>query len=287
MLKITQHEIEAGDNFHLGDEEAFNLFQRFFHRDKSLHDDNNKFFTSGVKHESVDKKPVMSHFRMWLTPKMPHDAFGEMSRAMDDVLYHTPVETVGGFKVHVVFNGTNFQYRRYQSLTNEYIAPNPNGPATFAKMDPESGSYYVNFAESGPPHQVAALHVLQGNVGILYARKNFGLMKPWIFKMHQVDFADYLKAYKADLLVAAEARANRYYEHSEKAFEAGNNALARVWLERSIFHTPRHLSAHLYYCLGLVFHNLGRPLSSELCFEESIDILPPMKAKIDAIRNPM
>jgi tetratricopeptide (TPR) repeat protein len=287
MLKITWHDVEAGDNFHLGDDEAFNLFQRFLHKDNPLHDANNRFFTGGVKHESVDKRPVMSHFRMWLTPKMPHDAFGEMSRAMDDVLYHTPVESVGGFKVHVVFNGTNFQYRRYQSLTNEYIAPKPSGPMTFAKMDPESGSYYVNFAESGDPHQVAALHVLQGNLGVLYVREKYGLMKPWIYRMHQVDFADFIKAYCADLLIATEARATRYYEHSERAFEAGNNAIARIWLERSIFHAPRHLSAYLYYCLGLVFHNLGRPLSSEMCFAESIDILPAMKEKINAIRKRM
>lgn len=281
LCRIKNGEVEFGKNFNIGDTQAIEYFQRYYHKDIEQLNVDKKLFENKEPIDPEYKGIRMSHFRMWITPHM-EDNFSDMSKAMDDVLYFRPVDTVGGFKVHVVFDRGNFVYKRYQAVSNEYMVPGK--AATMGLLNAATGSYYINFAETGYPYSHTGLYIREAKIGIIYCRGNFGLMKPLVLPMTEVDFADLLLGFNSHLLIDPDARPQQYINHSEGYFSKGDNDMARFWLEKAMAHGERSKSAYIYWCLALVFHNMGRPLSSELCFEECVSIDENMREKVRILK---
>ena len=111
---------------------------------------------------------------------MTVDKFSKMSNAMDSVIESSNLDSVGGFKVSVVYED-GFKYCPYSKMFNENIEAGP-GRTFFVHGSPAVGGYSVSFWGSSDDYTKIALHVRQGPFGIIYQRNNKGLPRPKLVK---------------------------------------------------------------------------------------------------------
>jgi hypothetical protein len=254
----------------IGDIEAYKYYQQYYlgNKDGNPEDNNNERLINSAE------GPSIKNLKITVNSKVPNDEFFKMGIAMDNVLYYHSLPTVGGFRVQVISDDGKFSYARYTSICNQEIDLIPGQPGRFGFSNPAKGSYNVNFAQGYDNYNYAAIHVLEANLGILYTRVLNGLLKPTLYSFDLLDFSDYISQRKLTILISDDQRPALYYHQAKGLFEKEEYFEAIQRLCKAISFTTRSQSAHLYYVLGLCFHNYGRPLTARLCFEHSAALNP-------------
>jgi hypothetical protein len=260
----------------IGDFEAFTYFQEYYHADRTETPQKGNLSIT-----IVGEAPDIKNIRMTINSKVPNDDFFKMANAMDHVIFNRSVTTVGGFRIQVTFDDEMFSYARYTNISNETLDVIPGQPGRFGWSNAAKGSYNVNCAKGLDNYNYAAIHVKEANLGILYVRERNGLMRPMLYRMDLLDFSDFICEYSLVIFVSEQDRPPKYYNRAKVLFEKGEYFEAIQWICQAIRFTSRLQAAHLYFVLGLSFHNYGRPLSALLCYEHAAGLDPVFQKVLD------
>lgn len=123
----------------------------------------------------------------------------KMNKALDAVIESDEIEEVGGFRITITSNEGKFNYRGYlQSYWSKTITWKIPEGATFHRQalthaSASDGGYTINFFKPNCNLEQLGVHLKQGNFGIVYSRKDNGLLWPTIINMDEVDFYEYVK----------------------------------------------------------------------------------------------
>lgn len=126
------------------------------------------------------------------------DLLQRMTEAMDGVIEDEDLPEVAGFKIKVFYDGSRFVYEGYLDtyFTEQQmqfdLTPGAMIPITHANA--AQGGYTINFFNSRDNYNYVGLHVKQGVFGILFERKDGGLLYPRLLEnTDELDFLDAVK----------------------------------------------------------------------------------------------
>lgn len=275
IVSIKDGDVTKGEVAWVGDQKAFELFQEYYHsKDTPISRDSP--IIPGPR-----EVPTIRNLRMTVNSQVPNDDFSKMSNAMDHVIHYYDVPSVGGFRIQVIHDGNWFAFTRYTNICNDVIEIPKDGTGRFGFSNRAKGSYNVNCAQGYDNYQYAAIHIREADLGILYSRKKGGLMRPVLYHLDLLDFADFIAQYQLLILVADEPRPARYNQRARVLFNKGAYFEAIHWLCQAIRFSQKNNTAYFYFAMGVCFHNHGRPMTAGLCFEHAISLDPQYKAILE------
>jgi tetratricopeptide (TPR) repeat protein len=178
----------------------------------------------------------------------------------------------------VALEGGMFKYRGYLhnymgpmkfKIDSSMVGKNiPIGHGTAG-----NGSYMVNFFNSNSNLNNVALHLLQGELGLIYSRTDNGLLKPKIYKMDEVDFVDFVKEqYALGPTMTTQDQERKYFGRGDSYFKSGNYISAIEWFDKVIGIERGKMKANAHYAKGICFLNLKRMQEGMLEIQKAINI---------------
>ncbi len=253
-------------NSWIGSSNAFSRFQGYFHN------------------QIQDKKNVHSSFiKIEPTISKGDSEFGKVLSTFDKVIGDSDIYEVGGFKVTVILENGAFRYRGYihnymgriefnidSSMINKQI---PIGHG-----DAGNGSFMVNFLNSKTNHSNIAIHILQGGLGIVYSRKDNGLLRPKTYLMDEVDFFDFTRdTYDLWPTMTTQDRELSYFAKGDLCFKNKDYKTAITWFEKISVLENGKIKAKAYYAKGICLLNLKRHHEGIIEIQKAIDIEPSLQ----------
>ena len=174
IYEIKNGEVKRSDFAWIGDVEAFNKFQE------------RRLGHSQQEQYHINCIQIMSD---------TNSDFNKMSSAIDEVISDETIKSVGGFKVCIEYKDKCFKYSFYMQMykTPFTIDISSRSPYILGHDSAAFGGYTINFLGSSENYQHLAIHIKQGDFGIVYSKMDNGIMRPQVFtKIDEVDFYDYI-----------------------------------------------------------------------------------------------
>jgi hypothetical protein len=222
---------------------------------------------------------------MSFTVEVTSTLFSKMSSAMDEVITDTFVDSVGGFKVGVVYDN-GFKYVQYGKMYRSDMEMHGAGAHVMGHGPAEEGAYSINFIGGSADHNIVAVHVRQGKFGVLYERKSNGLLRPAVFQLDEVDFIDLLKEkYNIDAAFGTQDRLQKYIVDGLANFQEGNFAEAKKTFEKGLPIATGKIKADLCLFLGTTHLNLRNPAAAIRIFQQAINTDGSYQTKVMQILN--
>jgi hypothetical protein len=216
-----------------------------------------------------------------------HDAmeqvFTKMNYAMDDVIADEKITCVGGFKVQINFSN-EFYYvpylKDYSSLKSFRIGEDVLiGPAGAAE-----GGYSINFLGGSVDHYSAALHIRQGNIGIVYHRKKSGVMRPYVYHMDEVDFIEFIeKEFQIHSKYPTVSKADKWGESGRKAYEDMDFEKAISFFESAMLFANDEQMADLLFRSAAAYYSSGNHVKANENFDKVVSLTPIYADEIDKL----
>lgn len=199
----------------IGSSDGFDCFQKYFHDPDSI----------------PDTKGEITYFKITKLPdvedKEVQEMYSSLFSSMLGVIEDTSVNEVGGFIVPVMYENSQFVYGHYahffrQPIDADQEIPKDGSPATVQWGNAEDGAFAVNFG--GGKETVIAIHFYQGNLGAIYSRENFGLMRPKMYAgWDEIDFVSMLKKdHDMTLTVTIRHNCGDYGVKGSEEYKSGN-----------------------------------------------------------------
>lgn len=201
------------------------------------------------------------------TPKTVDSILDE---AMDHVLKSGLAPEVNGYRVSVTNDGNFFHYKNYMA-TNMPSHTYTLKANQFAVIDiygtAEEGGYSVSFSENEGRHDMVAIHVRQGEFGVLYEIKNGGLLWPTVISnVDEHEFNDMLQSrfgIRSPVLFSSLQRS--YFIRGNKHFAATDYNKAVTYYELGLKQNEESLRSALLFNKGFALLKLDR--INEACEE--------------------
>jgi len=208
------------------------------------------------------------------------ELFSKMTKAIDSVIDDDNIPEVSGFKIRTYYDGGKFVYLGYfdSYLGGEEIWMNiPPGRSSFNMPivhTASDGGYSVNFFSSSVNHEYVGLHIMQGNFGVVYSRKNKGLMYPELFKdMDELDFWDCVRAkYKISPIGITQNVVGKYGYLGDSCYKAGQIQDAYIWYNKGADYSHGKEKALFYYNKAICLLHLKRFSEAIFSFNEAIKL---------------
>ncbi len=244
----------------IGSQNAFNKFQGY------LHDQIKVVQPSFIKIEQSLTKEFSE--------------LGKLSGAFDKVINDPSVPEVDGFKVKVALHEGKFKYQGYlnsylghmeikldQSMIGQKICIR-HGHGTSRE-----GSYTVNFFDSNSNFNHVGIHILQGNLGIVYSRTDNGLLRPKIFQMDEVDFVDFAKKeFDMHPTGTTQDRESKYYQQAHEFIKVKDFANAIKYYDKVLSVKKGSMEAIAHYEKGISLLNLKKLQDGIIEIQKAINI---------------
>lgn len=210
-------------------------------------------------------------------------SLGKVSSAFDKVIDDSSVPEVDGFKVTVIVEDGTFRYRgyihNYMGLIELKIDPKMLGKQIpLGHGNAGDGSFMVNFFRSNSNHNNVAIHILQGDLGIVYSRTDNGLLRPKIYPMDEVDFVDFTKE-KYDLgpTMTTQDPEQKYFSKGDEFFKNNDFTTAIIWFDKILKVERGKMKARAHYAIGICLLNLKRPAEGVTEIQKAITIDPSLQ----------
>ena len=203
---------------------------------------------------------------------------GKVSSAFDKVIGDSSVPEVDGFKVTVIVEDGTFRYRgyihNYIGLIELKIDPKMLGKQIpLGHGNAGDGSFMVNFFRSNSNHNNVAIHILQGDLGIVYSRTDNGLLRPKIYQMDEVDFVDFTKeTYDLGPTMTTQDRELKYYNQAREFTKINDFENAIKYFDRVINIEKGKMKALAFYNKGISLLNLKRTKEGVVEIQKAINI---------------
>lgn len=174
IIEINTGEARLTENAWIGDSLGFNAFQSSI-----LSDNKNGSFHIRLSLHAMEKisEPVR---------------LSKMLDAINSVIENPRIYTVGGFCTHVRFE-KKFFYSVYlhSYMVSKTYRVRANEIVAIGHANANEGGYTVNFIGSDKEFENVAIHVRQGEIGILYT-KDENVFQPTVFKMKEKEFSEFI-----------------------------------------------------------------------------------------------
>jgi tetratricopeptide (TPR) repeat protein len=198
--------------------------------------------------------------------------------SMDHVLKSGLVTEVNGFRVSVSNEGNFFHYKNYMTTNipaRTYTSSDTNnGHIIEVYGTPEEGGYSVSFCENEGRNDVVAIHVRQGEFGVLYEIRNNGLLRPDVISnVDEHEFNDILQSrFGIVPQVAFSSRQKSYLNRGNKSFSNNDFNSAVKFYEMGLKQNEEFLKSALLFNKGLALLKLDR--CNEACeeFDKAVKI---------------
>jgi hypothetical protein len=221
---------------------------------------------------------------MKIEPSLTKEAseLGKISGAFDKVIDDPSVPEVDGFKVRVVLHEGKFRYQGYLNTYLGYMEIKFDQSMIGQKIyighgTSREGSYTVNFFNSNSNFNHVGLHILQGNLGIVYSRTDNGLLRPKIFQMDEVDFVDFAKQeFDIHPNGTTQDRESKYYEQAREFTKTSDFENAIKYYDKVLSVEKGKMKAIAHYEKGISLLNLKRLQDGVLEIQKAINIDPSL-----------
>ena len=217
---------------------------------------------------------------MTITNADAGDLLLRMTEAMDGVIEDEDLPEVAGFKIKVYFDGHRFVYEGYLDtyFTAEQLhfnlAPGSMMPITHANA--AQGGYTINFFNSRDNYNYVGLHVKQGNFGILFERKDGGLLYPRL--LENTDEIDFLDAVKPNYQIwpsgVTQSAAEKFGILGKQCANHNNYSDAIKVYERGLNHVSGIEKATFYFNIAICKIHLNNIPDAVDNFNEAVKLDP-------------
>lgn len=285
---LTIHKFKGGESkavvsAWIGDQNAFNCFQENMmgvikkeKKKKEKHKQNNNLPTTD--------KPVieMAMMNMSFELQIP-EQFSKMSGAMDAVIEDSSIETVGGFKVNVIYKD-GFYFNRYGKLYRSNFVMVGNSSHVIGHGGADEGAYSINFFGGSEDFQSVGLHIRQAKIGIIYHRRENGLLWPQYHWMDEVDFCELAaERYQVSPAFTTMDRVEKFKSEGLQAFSYQDWEKAKQLFEKGLITAQDKQRADLLFCKGVTLLNMRLQTEAIMVFKEAVLIDPTIQQKIHQV----
>jgi tetratricopeptide (TPR) repeat protein len=203
------------------------------------------------------------------------DAQSILDSAMDYVLNNGKIPEVNGFRVSVSNEGNFFHYRNYMNTRMPARTYTTTGNG-FHVLDiygsAQEGGYSVALYENEGRYDMVAIHVRQGEFGILYEINDGALLRPKIIpNVDEHEFSDLLFSkfgIKASALFSSLQKS--YFRRGNKQYALKDFKKAIEFYEIGLSQNEDSLRAVLSFNKGLALLQLNRV--NEACIDFDIAV---------------
>lgn len=284
----TIYKFKAGDckevvSAWIGDQKAFNYFQESMmgvvkkeKKKKGKLKENNKL--------PATNKPIIELEMMNLSFELQiPDQFSKMSSAMDAVIEDSNIETVGGFKVNVIYKD-GFYFNRYgKSYRSNYLMIG-EGAHVIGHGEADEGAYSINFFGGSDDFQSVGLHIRQAKIGIIYHRRDNGLLWPQYHWLDEVDFCDLAdERYQVRPAFTTVDRVGKFRAEGLQAFSVQDWEKAKERFDKGLVSAKDKQRADLLFCKGVTLLNLQQKNEAMRLFQEAVSLDPFIQYKINQV----
>jgi len=216
---------------------------------------------------------------------MQVNLFSKMSSAMDEVIEDGNIDSVGGFKVAVVYK-EKFDFVKYGKFYRGNVELSGIGSHVIGHGSANEGAYSINFIGVSRNFKTVALHVRQGNFGIVYKRNNYGLLRPELYHFDEVDFIEYVKkAYDLSAAFGSQDKIQKYISDGKIAFGKKDFTVAKNNFDRALNEAKGQKQAEILFYIGICLLNLRDQHSAIQTFQRAINIDNSYQQKIMQVLN--
>lgn len=207
-------------------------------------------------------------------PEIP--LFAKMSSAIDFVIEDETIPEVRGFKNIILLKDNRFQFMPYMKFYREELVITEPRTFVIGHGSPESGSYTLVFIGGSKDHKTAALHIKQGNFGILYRRVDNGLLWPELCEnMDEVDFFEFITTrYDLKPIFSTQDKGQKYYIDAVNFSKKGNWFKTYENAEKSLEDAKDKLRCEALFLKGVSLIMLNENLNAAKVFNDLIKIDP-------------
>ncbi len=219
----------------------------------------------------------------WIGDKIAFERFQEgriggkksIASALDDVISDETITTVGGFNVSVGIDSGKFSFGFSMKVSREpMIATITAGkPYLIGHGTAENGAYTLTFIGSSANYQHVAFHIKQGNIGVVYSRKENGLLRPEIKpNIDEVDFHDYIiREFEIYPSISTQDRFQKFFSDGKSCYLKRDFLNATKLFYRAKAEGKGKQKCEALFYIGVCFHYLKNPQAASI-FNELISI---------------
>ncbi|WP_431200483.1 tetratricopeptide repeat protein [Mucilaginibacter sp. P19] len=208
------------------------------------------------------------------------DLLLRLTEAMDGVIEDEDLPEVAGFKIKVYFDGKQFVYEGYLDTyfpaqqMQFHLTPGAMVPITHANA--AQGGYTINFFNSRDNYNYVGLHVKQGNFGIVFERKNHGLLYPHLLEnTDELDFLDAVKEkYKIWPSGTTQSATEKFGNLGKQYFDQKNYSAAIDTYSQGLKHLFSGEKATFYFNIAICQIHLNNIPSAIENFSEAVKLDP-------------
>lgn len=280
IYKFKSGECKSVVSTWIGDQIAFNRFQESMmgvikkeKKKKDWRKENTKLPTT--KKTLIEVEMMNMSFELQIP-----EQFSKMSSAMDAVIDDSNIETVGGFKVNVVYKD-GFYFNRYGKTYRSNFVMIGNGAHV---LDAGEGAYSINFFGVSNDFQSVGLHIRQAKIGIIYQRQDNGLLWPQYHWMDEVDFCD-MAAERYGVMPAFTTvdRVHKFRAEGLQAFSAQDWEKAKQLFDKGILTAKDKQRADLLFCKGVTLLNMRMESEAMVTFQEAVSLDPAVRDRVNQV----
>lgn len=196
----------------------------------------------------------------------------DLSIGMDGVIKSGKDETVNGFTIAVTNRNSFFEYVANVSMA---IVPQTiQGNHVITHGTASEGGYTLHIFPSKNRYDVLAIHILQGNFGILYEIEKESLLRPTIVRdVDEIEFSEITESkYGIKPFAYTSSFQKSYFERGNKAFLKHDFPVAIDFYNLGLKDSETTLKAALYFNKGLALLNLRKINQAIFEFNEAIKL---------------
>jgi tetratricopeptide (TPR) repeat protein len=264
--KIKNGESKEVNTCWIGDSKAFNSFQTNMMKTDRIKQ------SARTSHLESKAGIIITEMNVRFTLNMQSELFSKMSSAIDEVIEDCNVDSVGGFRVSVVYK-EKFEFVKYGKFYRGNIELFGSGMHILGHGSANEGAYSINFFGASYDHNAVAIHIRQGDFGLVYSRQQDGLLRPELVRKDEVDFIDYVKEkYGITAAFATQDRIQKFIIDAKTAFDKKEYLKAKDIFDKAVKEATGNMKAELLYYKGICLLNLRDNKNAINTFKQAIDI---------------
>jgi hypothetical protein len=249
LIAIKDGKIAYGQqNAWIGDSDAFNFYQEKL---------------SEIKEQDIN------HI---------HENLYYCQQALKAVIESSKFPTINGIQITVDNKSGQFAY---QQIISTEILPytfSGTGPQSIiiGHGSPQDGGYTVNICPDPRLPDILPVHILQGNIGIIYKSKNNGLLHPEILPdTDDIEFAEILlQRFGIPIRYRISAPIKSYFNRGIKALQKGDTSTAIAFFTKGLQEPGPELKSLLHLNLSSALYFSGQTASAFQHAQEAIRLDP-------------
>ena len=207
-----------------------------------------------------------------------HENLYYCQQAMKAVIESSKFPTINGFAVTVTNQAGFFTYQQHVTVEILPMTLFGLGPTTtvIGHGSAQSGGYTVNFCPDPRMPDILPVHILQGEIGIIYQSKNGGLLYPEVIP--QIDDTEFSEVLQQRFAITVQYRLSppikSYFNRGVKALRKGDTSSAIRLFEKGLNESDLDLKPLLNINMASALYFSGDPIRAAQYAHEAIRLDP-------------